>query len=73
MRALLMATPTPPRPDSTWGKFKALPARRRVLLGVSGMAVAILGLIVTPDEEASQKLVVKGLPGPLYVPESSSK
>ena len=58
----------PPRANTLWGRFNQLPPRRRVLLGISGMAFSIVGLLLTPTEESSQRLVPKGLPGPLYVP-----
>ena len=58
----------PPKADTIWGRFTNLPPKKRVLLGISGMAFALVGLALTPNEEASQKLVVKGLPGPLHVP-----
>ena len=62
-----------PDRSSLWGRFAALPPRRRVLLGIAGMAFSLLGLALTPTEEQTARLVVRGLPGPLYVPPDAPK
>ena len=44
-----------PDRSTIWKRFTALPPHRRVLLGVAGMAVALVGLLITPDEAATSK------------------
>ena len=49
-----------PDRSTLWKRYNMLPARRRVLLGVVGMAAGIFGLMLTPNQDLTAKHFLYG-------------